>query len=64
MESHLDEVRTPRHGLVDRVVDHLEDQVMEASRARRADVHARPQPHRLETLENGDVFRGVGGLGH
>ena len=56
MERHLDEVGAARHGLVDRVVDHLEDEVMEPPGARRADVHAGSQPDRLETLENSDVF--------
>ena len=64
VEGHLDEVRPAGEGLVDRVVDHLEDEVMEASRARRADVHARPQPDRLEALQNGDVFCGVGCFSH
>ena len=52
----LDVVATARESLVDRVVDHLEDEVVEASRAGRADVHAGPQPDRLEALENGDVL--------
>jgi hypothetical protein len=41
MERHLDEVGAAGEGLVDRVVDNLVDEVMEASRARGADVHAR-----------------------
>ena len=59
MEGHLDKVGAPCEGLVDRVVDHLEDQVMESPRARRADVHARAQPDRLEALEDSDVFSGI-----
>ena len=64
MEGDLDVVVAAREGLVDRVVDDLVDEVMEAARARRADVHARPQPDGLEALQNGDVFCGVGGFGH
>ena len=60
----LDPVVAAREGLVDRVVDDLVDEMVEASRARRADVHARPQPDRLEALENGDVFCGIGGFSH
>ena len=59
MERYFDAVRAVREGLVDGVVDDLVDEVMEASGARRADVHAGAQPDRLETLENGDVFCGV-----
>jgi hypothetical protein len=60
MENHLGQVSATGEGLVDGVVDHLENEVVETSRARRADVHARAQPDRLETLEDGDVFRGIG----
>ena len=60
MEGHLHEIGTPRKSLVDRVVDDLEDQVVKAPRARRADVHARAQPDRLEALEDSDVFSGIG----
>ena len=60
VKGDLDPVGTPRESLVDRVVDDLEDQVMEPARARRADVHARAQPDRLEAFEDGDVFSGIG----
>ena len=50
----------PGHRLVDGVVDHLPDEVMEAAWAGRADVHARPFAHRLEALEDGDVAGVVG----
>ena len=46
-------------GLVDGVVDDLIDEVVEAAKARRADVHARPEPDRLEAFEDGDVLCGV-----
>ena len=64
MERHLDAVVAPRERLVDRVGDDLLDEVMEASRARRADVHTRPEPDRLESLEDGDVLGGVVRFSH
>ena len=64
VEGDLDPVVPAREGLVDRVVDDLVDEVVEAPEARRADVHARAQPDRLEALENGDVFCGVGRFSH
>ena len=48
-----------RHGLVDRVVDDLPDQVVQPGRAGGADVHAGPLAHRLEPFEDGDVVLGV-----
>src|SRR5581483_6033827 len=64
MERDLDPVVAAGERLVDGVVDDLVDEVMEAPRAGRADVHARPQPDRLETLENGDVLSGVNRFSH
>ena len=46
--------------LVDGVVDHLVDEVVEAARAGRADVHAGSLADRLEALEDGDVLGAVG----
>jgi hypothetical protein len=54
-----DLVALPRHRLVDRVVDDLVDEVVEAARPGRTDVHARTLAHRLETLEDGDVLGAV-----
>ncbi len=39
MDGHVDEVVSIRERLVDGVVDHLVDEVMQAARARRPDVH-------------------------
>ena len=47
--------------LVDRVVDDLVDEVVQAAQARRADVHARALAHGLEALEDGDVLGVVSG---
>ena len=51
-----------RHGLVDRVVHDLPDQVVQAGRPGRADVHAGSLAHRLEALEDRDVGLAVGGV--
>src|SRR5262249_32188540 len=48
-----------REGLVDRVVDDLVNQVMEARRTRGSDVHAGPFTDRLKALQNRDVFGAV-----
>ena len=64
MKGHLDAPGTACQGLVDRVVDHLIDEVVEPPRARRADVHARAQPDRLEAFEHSDVFSGVSSFSH
>ena len=45
--------------LVDRVVDDLPDEVVQAALAGRADVHAGALAHRLEALEDGDLARVV-----
>ena len=55
MQGHRDVVAVARDRLVDGVVHDLVDEVVEASRAGRADVHAGAQPNRLEALEDGDV---------
>ena len=45
-----------RKRLVDRVVDDLGDEMVQASGTRRADVHTRPLANRLEALENLDLI--------
>src|SRR5438270_8142084 len=64
MEGDLDPVVPPRERLVDRIVDHLVDEMVEPPEPGRADVHARPQPDRLEALEDSDVLCVIGRLGH
>ena len=44
-----------RHRLVDAVVDHLPDELVEATRIGRADVHAGPLADRLQALEDLDA---------
>ena len=57
----VDGVAVAGERLVDRVVDHLVDEVVQAANAGRADVHAGPLAHRLEALEDGDVLGVVPG---
>ncbi len=45
--------------LVDGVVDHFVDQMVQAHLAGRADVHGGAKAHRLQAFENLDVFAGV-----
>ena len=47
------------HGLVDRVVHDLPDQVVQPARTGRADVHAGPLADRLEALQDGHVAGAV-----
>ena len=58
-QRHVDARADAGHRLVDRVVDDLPDQVVQAGRAGRTDVHARPFAHRIEALEHLDVLGGV-----
>ena len=60
--EHDDDVRgVAVHRLADRIVEDLPDQVVQASGADAPDIHAGPLADGLQPLENGDVFRGVGG---
>ena len=60
VEHHCDLVAEAGHRLVDRVIDHLVDQVMETAPAGVANVHGGAFPHRLEALQNLNVLRVVG----
>ena len=62
-QDHVDGRAVTGHGLVDRVVHHLPDQVVEARRAGRTDVHAGPFADRLQSFQDRDVRCAVGGLG-
>src|SRR6266508_1165497 len=58
-ERHHDPVTEPGHGLVDRVVHDLVDQVMQTPRAGGPDVHPGPESDVLDALQNRDVGGGV-----
>jgi hypothetical protein len=55
VDDDIDQRAKTGHGLVDRVVDHLVDQVVQTGRAGRADVHGRALLHRLKALEHADI---------
>src|SRR5205814_1521019 len=59
MQDHLDRVAEDGERLVDGVVDDLVYQMMQAVRARVADVHGGTLAHRLEAFEDLDVTRGI-----
>ncbi len=56
MDRDRDRVAVARQRLVDGVVYDLVDEVVKASQAGRADVHARPSANRLKALQDGDVL--------
>ena len=55
----VDRVAVAGERLVDRVVDDLVDQVVQAAGTGRSDVHARPLANRFEALENLDLVSPV-----
>jgi hypothetical protein len=58
-QDHVDAVTVAGNGLVDRVVYDLPEAVHEARRSVRADVHAGPLAHGLETFEDLKMVGGV-----
>ena len=63
VDRHVDPGGQVGHRLVDAVVDDLPDELVEAARIGRADVHARALADRLEALEDLDVGGGVARCG-
>ena len=59
VDGDIDARRVSAQRLVDRVVDDLIHQVVQAHLAGGADVHGRAQPDRRQPLEHGDIFSGV-----
>src|SRR3989475_1035249 len=62
VQGDLDLLAEAGHRLVERVVDDLVDQVVEAARVDRADVHRRPLSDRLQAFEDLNLRGVVGGL--
>ena len=60
VQLHVDVAGVAVHRLVDRVVEDLPHQVVQAGRADPADVHAGPLADRIESFEDRDVFRRIG----
>jgi hypothetical protein len=56
MQGYDDVIAVALQRLVDAVVDHLVDKMVEAAKAGRADVHAGPAANRLKPFQNSDVF--------
>ncbi len=61
MQGHGDPLGMAGDRLVDGVVHHLVDEVVQSAGAGRADVHAGALANGLEALEDGDVLGAVGG---
>jgi hypothetical protein len=59
VDRHIDPGRMPCQRLIDGIIDHLVDQMMQTLLARRADVHRRPLTDRCQTFENRNVLRRV-----
>src|SRR5439155_8120877 len=55
VDREVDAIARAVHCLIDRVVEDLAHEVMEAAQIGRADVHARPAANGLESLEDLDV---------
>ncbi len=60
VEGDHDGVAVTGHGLVDRVVDDLVDEVVEATEVGRADVHPGTPADRFQPLERFELARGIG----
>ena len=60
VQGDQDGVAVAGHGLVDRVVDDLVDQVVQTAKVGGADVHPRPPAHRLQPLEGLELGGGIG----
>ena len=58
-ERHLNLRCKTAHGLVAAIIKNLGEHVVEAVNARRANVHAGAFAHRLQTLQDKNVFRPV-----
>ena len=59
VDRHFDVVAEARERLIHRVVHDLVHEVVQASRGRRADVHAGALPDRLQAFQDLDIVRGV-----
>jgi hypothetical protein len=63
VDGAVDARRVAGEGLVDRVVDDLIDQMMQAHVARGTDVHGRAQADGREAFEHRNIFAGIASAG-
>jgi hypothetical protein len=61
-ENNRDFVAVPSQGLIDGIVHHLINKVMQTTGTRGTDVHARALTHRLQAFKNLNLLSTVGGL--
>ena len=64
VDENVDGLAVTGEGLVDRVVNHLVDKVVQSGRARAADVHRGTHSHRIEAFKGFDAFCAVLGIIH
>ncbi len=62
-QCHHDAIAEAGHGLVDGVVDHFPDEVMETLQTGGTDVHTRALAYRVEPLQDLNVFGAIAGSG-
>ena len=59
VQCHADLRRVPVHRLVDRVIEHFPDKVVQPRATDTADIHPGALAHRVEPFKNRDVFSGI-----
>jgi hypothetical protein len=59
VQNHLDMVAVPCERLVDGVVQHLDEQVVQSAHARVADIHRGATAHRFQPLQYRELLSGV-----
>ena len=62
MEHHFNGGAVARQGLINRIVHHLVNKVMQTARAGGADIHTRPLPDRFQAFKHLNLFGAVGGI--
>jgi len=61
-QGNLDRFPKPRHVFIDAVIHHLVHKMVQAIRARAADVHRGPFPNGFETFQHTDLLRTIAAL--
>ncbi len=55
MDQHFNRVAMSGHGLIDAVIHHFANQVVQPGHIHIANIHRRPESYRLKTLQNIDT---------